>query len=136
MSLYQKNIIFKQNSSLHNKIHDIIKYLKKEREKNLKFPQEWRKDGSILRLSPAIHLDASDRHFEHEYIIKLSKKDLLLYQLNLMLNSNQGLPLFRQTQTLSRQKQGSQQGFLYTMFPFPTLTELTFMSCWCLIHND
>ena len=30
--------------------------------------------------------------------------DLLPYQLNLMLNLNQGLALFRQTQTLSRQK--------------------------------
>ena len=30
-------------------MHDIInpKYLKKEREKNLKFPQEWHKDESI-----------------------------------------------------------------------------------------
>ena len=31
-------------------------------------------------------------------------KDLVSYQLNLMLNSNQGLALFRQTQTLIRHK--------------------------------
>ena len=31
-------------------------------------------------------------------------KDLILYQVNLLLNSNQGLTLFTQTQTLSRRK--------------------------------
>ena len=41
-----------------------------------------------------------------------------------MLNLDQGLSLFRQTQTLSRFTQGSQQGFLSTMFPFSTLTEI------------
>ena len=40
------------NSSLHNQMHvDIMnqkaKYLKKEREKNLKFPQKWHKGESI-----------------------------------------------------------------------------------------
>ena len=62
-------------------------------------------------------------YFEHEYIIKLSKKDLAPHQLNLILNSDQGLALLRQTQTVSKHKQGSQQGFLCTMFPFSTLTE-------------
>ena len=40
---YTKKSSSDQKSSLQNKIHDIInpKYLKKEREKNLKFPQEW-----------------------------------------------------------------------------------------------
>ena len=33
-------------------------------------------------------------------------KELVPYQLNLMLNSNQGLASFRQTLTLSRQKIG------------------------------
>ena len=39
MLVYKKNSSFEQNSSLHNQIHDITnpKYLKKEREKNLKF---------------------------------------------------------------------------------------------------
>ena len=38
----KKKSSLEQNSSLHNQVHDIInpKYLKKEREKNLKFPQE------------------------------------------------------------------------------------------------
>ena len=38
----QKKSSLEQKSSLQNKIHDIInpKYLKKERGKNLKFPQE------------------------------------------------------------------------------------------------
>ena len=42
MSLYKQNSSLEQNSSLHNQKHDIInpKYLKKEKEKNLKFPQE------------------------------------------------------------------------------------------------
>ena len=42
----QKKLFLEQSSSLHNQIHDIInpKYLKKEREKNLKLPQEWFKD--------------------------------------------------------------------------------------------
>ena len=46
MSLHRKKSSLEQISSLHNQIHDIInpKYLKKEREKNLKFPQEWLKD--------------------------------------------------------------------------------------------
>ena len=55
-----------------NQINDIInpKYLKKEREKNLK----WVKDETrhIIQL---IHLkEGWTRDFEHEYIIKLSKK--------------------------------------------------------------
>ena len=42
----QKKSSLEQSSSLHNQIHDIInpKYLKKEREENLKFLQEWLKD--------------------------------------------------------------------------------------------
>ena len=68
-----------------NQINDIInpKYLKKEREKNLKFPQEWHKDESIEILSPVIHLKRWVSHFNREYIIKLSIKDLIPYQLNL-----------------------------------------------------
>ena len=67
-------------SHLQNKIHlyiihDIInpKYLKKEREKNTKFPQEWLKDETryIVQL---IHLKGWTSHFEREYIIKLSQK--------------------------------------------------------------
>ena len=46
-------------------------------------------------LSPAIHLEGWDRHFEQEYIIRLSEKDLVPYHLNLMVNSDQGLTLFR-----------------------------------------
>ena len=34
----------------------------------------------------------------------LFEKDLVFYQLNLMLSANQGLPLFRQTQTQKRHK--------------------------------
>ena len=44
------------------------KYLKSKKEKNLKFPQEWHKDESIETLSPAIHLEWWDRHFEHKYL--------------------------------------------------------------------
>ena len=38
-----KKSSLEQSLSLHNKIHDIINptYLKKEREKNLKFPKQW-----------------------------------------------------------------------------------------------
>ena len=45
MSLHRKKSSLEQSSSLHNQIHDIInlKYLKKEREKNLNL-QEWLKD--------------------------------------------------------------------------------------------
>ena len=35
-----------------------------------------------------------------------SREDLVPYQLNLMLNSNQGVAPFRQTLTLSKQKFG------------------------------
>ena len=59
-------------------------YLKNEREKN-----------------PPINLEEWARYLGLKYIIKLSKEDLVPYQLNLMLNSNQ-IALFRQTQTLSR----------------------------------
>ena len=54
----QKKSSLKQSSSLHNQIHDIVnpKYLKKEREKDLKYPQEWLKDETIETHSPAIHL--------------------------------------------------------------------------------
>ena len=53
----QKKSSLEQSSSLHNQIHDIInpKYLKKEREENLKSLQEWLKDETnhIVQL---IHL--------------------------------------------------------------------------------
>ena len=62
---------------LINQINDIInpKYLKKKREKNLKFPQEWLKYETrhIIQL---IHLKeewAWDFEHEYPYIIKLSK---------------------------------------------------------------
>ena len=75
MSLHKKKTSLEQSSSLHKQIRDIInpKYLKKEREKNLKFPQEWRKD-EMRHIVQLIHLKGWARHFEHEYIIKLSKK--------------------------------------------------------------
>ena len=49
----QKKSSLEQSLSLHNQMHYIInpKYLKKEREKNLKFPQEQLKDET--RHSPA-----------------------------------------------------------------------------------
>ena len=42
----KKKSSLEQSSSLHNQIHDIInpKYFKKEKNKNLEFPQEWQKD--------------------------------------------------------------------------------------------
>ena len=74
--MHKKKLFLEQSSSLHNQVHNINpKYLKKEREKNLKFPQEWIKDKTrhIVQL---IHLKLKGwtRHFEHEYLIKLSKK--------------------------------------------------------------
>ena len=137
MSLHTKKSSLEQTSSLHNQIHDInSKYLKKKMQKNPKFPQEQLINGSIETHSPAIYLNGSTRHFEHECIIKLSKKDLVLHQLNLMLNLDHSrLALFRKTQSLSRHKQGSQQGFLSTMFPYSTLTENIFIS-WYLIPSD
>ena len=73
----QKKSSLEQSSSLHKQIHDIInpKYLKKEREKNLKFPREWRKD-EMRHIVNLIHLKGWARHFEQEYIIKLSKRIL------------------------------------------------------------
>ena len=55
MSLHRKKLSLEQSSSLRNQIHDIInpKYLKKERERNLKFPQEWLKDETRHMASPA-----------------------------------------------------------------------------------
>ena len=84
---------------LINQINDIInpKYLKKEREKNLK----WVKD-KMRHIIQLIHLkEGWAWDFEHEYIIKLSKKDFVLHQLNLILKSDRRLALFRQTQTLT-----------------------------------
>ena len=48
----QKKSSLEQSSSLRNQIHDIInpKYLRKEREKNLKFPQEWLKDETMRHI--------------------------------------------------------------------------------------
>ena len=57
------------------------------------------------------------------------------HQLNLRLKSDQGLASYTQTQALSRHKQGSQQSFPSTMFPFSTLTEIIFIS-WYLILSD
>ena len=52
-------------------IHDIHpKHLKKEKEKNFKFPQECQKNKWFQTLSRAIHLEGWARHFEHEFIIK------------------------------------------------------------------
>ena len=55
MSLHKKKSSLEQSSSLHNQIHDIInlKYLKKERERNLKLYQEWFKDETNEAHSPA-----------------------------------------------------------------------------------
>ena len=49
------------------------KYLKKKREKNLSFSQEWLKD-EVRHIVQLIHLKGWMRYFEHEYIIKLSEK--------------------------------------------------------------
>ena len=61
--------------------------------------------------SSVLHLEGWTRYFKHEHSIKLSKneinskvinltnalgKHLILHRLNLIQNSNQGLPLFRQ----------------------------------------
>ena len=75
MLLHKKKSSLEQSSSLHNQIHDTInpKYLKKEREKKLKLPQEWLKDET-RHIDQLIHLKGCARHFEHEYIIKLSTK--------------------------------------------------------------
>ena len=120
---YTKKSSLDRKSSLQNKIHDIInpRYLKKERGKYLKFPQEWHKDESIKTDSPAIHLNGRARHFEHEYIIKLSLPTSI--EFNAEFRSRVSL---RQTQAISRHKQGSQQGFLSIMCPFSTLTEIIY----------
>ena len=129
MSLHIKN-------DLQNRVHlNIIKYMtlsiqNTSKRKRRKISNFFKNDAEM---KVSRHLTQSSYpsagvgqafYFEHKYIIKLSKKDLFPHQLNLMLNSDQGLVLFRQTQTLSRHKQGSQQGFLSTMFPFSTLTEI------------
>ena len=77
-------------------------------------------DESLEIPSLAIHLEEWTRHFEHEYIIKLTKNIIKSWKTNewsqcflkrycsLSVESNaefnQGLTLFRQTQTLSRRK--------------------------------
>ena len=74
MLLHKKKSSLEQSSSLHNQIHDIInlKYLKKEREKNLNL-QEWLKDETRHTVQ-LIHLKGWARYCEYEYIIKLSQK--------------------------------------------------------------
>ena len=78
MLLHRKKIIFRTEFSLHNQIHDIIspKYLTTQREKNLKFPKKRLLQMKRDTYNPLaiIHLKGWTRHFEHEYIIKLSKK--------------------------------------------------------------
>ena len=55
-----------------------IKIPQKGRKKN--FSRELQKDKSFQMLSPAIHLEGWDKHFEHEYIIKPSKNLTLILQ--------------------------------------------------------
>ena len=98
MSLHKEESSLEQGLSLHNQIQDSInpKYLRNEREKNLKFPQEWLKDET--RQSPANPSEGKGwaRDFEHEYIIMLSKKGSC--PLSVESNSwNHRLALFRQT---------------------------------------
>ena len=50
-----------------------IKIPQKGREKNFKCSKEWQNDKNFQTLSPAIHLEGWARHFEHEYVVKLSK---------------------------------------------------------------
>ena len=90
-----------QISSLHNQIHDIInpKYLKKEMKKNLKFARELHKDESI-KTPNIVQLSTSTGGLgilnTNTYLSSL-KNDLVPHQLNIMLNSDQGSALFRQT---------------------------------------
>ena len=80
-----------------NEINNIInqKYLKKEREKNLK----WVKDET-RHVIQIIHLKEGWA-WDFEYELSSLKKDLVLHQLNLMLNSDHRLALFRKTQSLT-----------------------------------
>ena len=48
-----------------------FKIPQKGRKKN--FSQKLQKDKTFQTHSPAIHLEAWSKHFEHEYIIKPSK---------------------------------------------------------------
>ena len=65
----------KHNIQIHNQIYDVInqKYLKKKKEKNIKFPQEWQKIKPTRRLA---QFSIWARHFEHEYIIKISENKI------------------------------------------------------------
>ena len=64
MSLHRQESSLEQSSSLYNQIRNIInpKYLKKDREKNLNLPQEWRKNERrhIVQLT---HLKGWARYF-------------------------------------------------------------------------
>ena len=134
-------------------IYTIPKYIKKETERTYNFlwnrkkirPPRHLGQLSILRVGLGIlDIVAQLKSLKIKWIQRLLNltnalwKDLMLYRLNLILNSNQGLALFKQKQILSSnrnknlQKQNNQDFFIqllnvwlhFTNNNFPTPTSI------------
>lgn len=67
-------IIYKSIIQIQNKILIIYpKYLREEEKEIFNFLKNDKNIESFRIFSPPFHLEGWSRHFEHEYIIKLSK---------------------------------------------------------------
>ena len=109
-------------------IHYSKIYQKGNRKKNIQFPLELQENETSEAPSSALHLEGFNiqlNSLKNKWILRLLNlthafwKDLMLYWLKLILNSNKGLVLFRQTQILksTRHKNLQKQNkriFLYS----------------------
>ena len=130
------------NQILSSKLCTQVKYtlfwntFKKETEKRIyNFLWNYKKKWDLRAHDSAFHFEGWASYFRHIHSIKNSLKakriqrnstnafweNLMLYFLNLILNSNQGLVLFRQAQIFrsiklkNRQNKTKQSGFVYTV---------------------
>ena len=126
-------------------IYTIPKYIKKETERTYNFLWNRKKIqppkhlGQLSILKGGLGILDIDAPLKSQRLLNLNNalwKDLMLYRLNLILNSNQGLALFRQKQILSSnrnknvQKQNNEDFFIQLLnvwlhftdnnFPNPT----------------
>ena len=137
LSLHKKNL-------LQNRVHlYIIKYIQNTSKRKGRRIQHFLKNGlkvidETRHIVQLIYLKGWTRYFEHEYIIKLSKKRSCPPSVEYNAEFRSQVSLIQANSDpncQSRYKQGSQQGFLSTMYSCSTLTEIIFIS-WYLILSD
>ena len=131
-----------------SQIHTISKYIKNEIKKYI-FPREWKKTRPPMHLhQPSVWRGAADIldidtkliFLKIKWIQRLLNptnalwKDLMLYGLNLILNSNQSLALFRQKQFLrsfrnkNLQKQKKENFFIQLFNAWLNFTNNNFLT--------